>query len=158
MENVHEDVQEITGARFRLRVPPDARYGGFVRERLASFAEAYALPDPDVREFIVAVGEALANSVEHAKTNDLIEISAWFVNGGLLMATVVDTGVGFEMPRIPAGPALPPPDSERGRGLPIMKSCTDLLTVRSRPGHGTAVILGRYLSAGDRSDRLVPAG
>jgi anti-sigma regulatory factor (Ser/Thr protein kinase) len=158
MKNVHEEVQDIAGAHLRLRFPPDARYGKFVRERLTSFAETYALPIPDLREFISAVGEALANAVEHAKTRDAIEISAWFVHGSLLMATVVDTGIGFTMPQISASPALPPPDSERGRGLPIMRSCTDLFTVRSKPGQGTAVILGRYLRDGHRPDRLVSAG
>jgi len=157
MKNVHEEVLDFAGARLRLRFPPDARYGKFVRERLTSFAETYALPDPDLREFIAAVGEALANAVEHANTRDAIEISAWFIHGSLLMATVVDTGIGFAMPP-PAGPALPPPDSERGRGLPIMKSCSDLFAVRSKPGKGTAVILGRYLHHSDRPDCLASSG
>ena len=157
MKNVHEEVLDFAGARLRLRFPPDARYGKFVRDRLTSFAENYALPGPDLREFITAIGEALANAVEHAKTKDAIEISAWFIHGNLLMATVVDTGIGFAMPP-PAGPALPPPDSERGRGLPIMKSCSDLFSVRSKPGTGTAVILGRYLHHSDSPDRLVSTG
>ena len=158
MENVYEEVQDNPGSRLRLRFPPDARYGKFVRERLTSFAETYTLPDADFHEFITAVGEALANALEHAKTSDTIEISAWFVNGSLLIATVVDTGIGFAIPKIAASPTLPPPDSERGRGLSIMKTCTDLFTVRSKPGQGTAVILGRYLHQSDHPDRLNSAG
>jgi anti-sigma regulatory factor (Ser/Thr protein kinase) len=59
------------------------------------------------------------------------------------MATVIDSGAGFST----EGPEAELPDalSERGRGLPIMRSCTDIFAVHSVPGKGTAVILGRYL-------------
>ena len=128
----------------RLRVPPDARYGKFVRERLARFAAEASLTGADLREFITAIGEALANAIEHAKATDPIEISAYLVDDDIVMATVVDTGIGFA-PDDTGERALPPTLAERGRGLPIMKSYVDLFTVRSEPGRGTAVILGRYL-------------
>ncbi len=143
------------GAILRLRVPPDARYGKYVRERLMSFANTYELPEADLREFMIAVGEALANAIEHAQSREAIEVATWFLDGDKLVATVVDTGIGFAPPDVPAGPALPPTDSERGRGLPIMQSCTDVFTVRSRPGKGTAVVLGRYLRGGRRAEQRV---
>jgi anti-sigma regulatory factor (Ser/Thr protein kinase) len=42
-------------------------------------------------------------------------------------------------------PSLPGADAERGRGLPIMRRCSDIFAIRSEPGRGTAVVLGRYL-------------
>jgi len=107
------------------------------------------LTGADLREFITAIGEALANAIEHAKATDPIEISACLVDDDIVMATVVDTGIGFSPGDI-GERALPPTLSERGRGLPIMKSYVDLFTVRSEPGRGTAVILGRYLPGGLR--------
>lgn len=143
--NEHDTPEQAVGASLRLRVPPDGRYGKYVRERLTSFAEAFPLGEDELRAFVTAIGEAVANAVEHSKSADVIEVAAWVVDDEKLIATVVDTGVGFAAPAAIVDPELPPVTAERGRGLPIMKSCTDLFTVRSQPGQGTSVILGRYL-------------
>lgn len=138
------------GATLRLHVPPDPRYAKYVRARVAGFASAYALPDPDVRDFLTAVGEALANAIEHARSAGDIEVSCWMLGGDHLIATVTDSGVGFH-PNAPlaADPALPQPLAERGRGLPIMRRCTDTFAVRSEPGKGTTVVLGLHVRPRD---------
>ncbi len=139
-----------TGASLRLEVPPDARYGRSVRERVAEFAYAHDIPAADADEFVTAVSEALANAIEHSGTPDQIEIACWVAGGDRLVATVVDHGVGFDADRALGRPCPHDPLAERGRGLPIMRRYTDLFSIRSRPGQGTSVTLGRSVRYGAR--------
>ncbi|MFN2461743.1 MAG: ATP-binding protein [Candidatus Velthaea sp.] len=144
-------------ASLRLQIPPDPRFGKYVRERVAGFASAYVIPDEDLREYLTAIGEAFANAVEHSRSEAPIEVTCWFVGGEQLIATVADSGVGFESAETAAANVdLPDAYAERGRGLAIMHRCTDHFTVRSTPGQGTAVVLGRYVRhrrAGQASTR-----
>jgi anti-sigma regulatory factor (Ser/Thr protein kinase) len=110
---------------------------------MIAFAEAHAIVGDDVIDFVVAVGEALANAIEHAHTDKPIEITAWLLGNDRLFACVSDHGVGFATSE--PGPALPDAFAERGRGLPIMRRCSDVFTVRSIPGQGTRVTLGCHI-------------
>ncbi len=141
-----EERPATPGARLRLRVPPDPQLGRYVREQIIAFASALEIPEAELSDFLTALGEALANAMEHSGAHEPIEVSVWLVGSDQLVATVVDRGVGFE----PTGagvaePHLPDSFSERGRGLPIMRSCSDIFSVRSSPGNGTAVTLGRFV-------------
>jgi anti-sigma regulatory factor (Ser/Thr protein kinase) len=136
-----EKRQARPGAQLCLRVPPDARLGGYVRQEIIAFTEAHGIPDEEVVDFVSAVGEALANAVEHAHTSEPIEISAWLLNERLF-AAVRDHGVGFASTERVQMTALPDVYAERGRGLPIMRRCSDIFSVRSEPGKGTCVTLG----------------
>lgn len=129
----------------RLQVPSDARCGHDVREWVAQFARTRNVPALDADEFVVAVAEALANAIAHAHSAEPIEVSCWVANGEQLIATVVDHGIGFAPTSNTTSPELPDPLAEGGRGLPIMRRYTDLFSVRSTPGMGTSVILGRYI-------------
>jgi anti-sigma regulatory factor (Ser/Thr protein kinase) len=124
-----------------IRILPRPANATFARERLAAFCAEQHVPDDDCRTMMVAVGEALANALEHSRTDESIELRA--VVGGLgLYVTVVDRGTGLDA--VPTAIALPPPDAERGRGFPLMRRCADVFAVRTAPGTGTAVILGRH--------------
>jgi anti-sigma regulatory factor (Ser/Thr protein kinase) len=126
-----------------VRIPPNARFGKSVRDEVITFANRHRIGRQDLDEFIFAVGEALANAIEHSGSSDIIEVRCQ-IEGDKIIATVIDSGRGFETQRVPEKP-LPDALSERGRGLPIMQRCTDIFAVRSVPGKGTAVVLGRYL-------------
>jgi anti-sigma regulatory factor (Ser/Thr protein kinase) len=134
-----------TSPVLHMRVAPEPRHGGAVRRRILAFCAAWNIESTRVDDFITALGEAVANAVEHAQTTRDIEITVWMADGTKIYATVVDHGVGF----VPGGAttlaALPEWSSERGRGLPIMRSCTDIYDIRSTPGVGTAVMLGTHL-------------
>ena len=138
-------IPEGAGATLRLRVPPDARYSGYVRKRVQSFAEGANVPAADAAEFVSAVSEALANAVEHSRSIESIDIACWVVGSDQLVATVVDHGIGFAAHEAVSEPRLPEPLAERGRGLPIMRRCSDIFRVDSRPGCGTVVVVGRLL-------------
>jgi anti-sigma regulatory factor (Ser/Thr protein kinase) len=128
----------------RLQIPPEPRFARYVRERVKGFAAPYDVSQDDLDDFLTAIGEALANSMEHAQSDERIEVSCWLVDDDHFLATVVDKGVGFTMTE----PELPGGETERGRGLPIMRRCTDIFAVQSMPGRGTSVIIGRRLRRG----------
>jgi len=126
-------------------VPPNPRYGQFVRERLGEFGRLHRVPESDLRDVLTAVGEALANAFEHARATEKIEAACWLVGDDRFIATIVDAGVGMSAASDPARSPTPEPTAERGRGLAIMRSCADHVAIRSVPGKGTAVVLTRFL-------------
>ena len=126
----------------RLSIPPLPRYAGTARTALCNFARVHALGRIDLENLIFALGEAIANAIQHAETVEAIEITA-HVSGDSVVVRVADRGCGIDAP--PQG-AVPFPSvyAEQGRGFAIMQRCTDFLDIDSRPGNGTVVTLGRY--------------
>lgn len=137
-------------ARLRLHVAPDPELGAFVRHKVLAFTSTQGLDEADVADFVAAVGEALANAIEHGGSQAPIEIVAWMEGDDRLFASVRDQGVGFTPGERP--PSIPPDAmAERGRGLPIMRSYADSLDVTSTPGCGTRVTLGRRVHRAGRA-------
>ena len=132
----------LTKRTLHLRIPPDAVFARTVRDALIGFGMLHEIADGDVEALLFAVGEALANAIEHAATGLDIEVFAE-VDDESIVATVVDHGRGLHI--VPQQ-HMPPPESlaQRGRGIPIMQGCSDFMNVNSTPGHGTAVTLGRW--------------
>lgn len=131
------------GQTLKLRFPSDPQYCATVRRDVMQFAQRYDVNAADLHDFVFAIGEALANAIEHSGADAEIEILCR-IDGEKIIATVVDGGPGFHV-KTPFHPQLPGPLVKRGRGLPIMRRCTDIFAVHSVPGKGTAVVLGRYL-------------
>lgn len=105
------------------------------------------VPDTDLCEFLSALGEAVANAIEHARGGADAPIKVECrVSRDRIVATVRDYGKGFARHagtvEAPAGPI------ERGRGFLIMRRFSDIFDVRSVPGGGTSVVVGRYLRLG----------
>jgi len=136
------------GKSLRVRIPPSARFSRGVRHQVLSFAGDQEISDQELQEFIFALGEALANAIEHSRSRDVIEIHCQ-IQDDKILATIVDSGAGFASEPVP-NVTLPDAFTERGRGLPIMRRCSDIFAVHSVPGRGTAVVLGRYLSRKQR--------
>jgi len=109
-----------------------------------AFARAQGIDDADIADFIGAIGEALANAIEHAHTEKPIEIAAWMIDDRLF-ASVHDQGVGFVPNERTVTRKLPEAYAERGRGLPIMRRFAEVFSVRSVPGEGTRVTLGCHV-------------
>jgi anti-sigma regulatory factor (Ser/Thr protein kinase) len=131
------------GQALKVCIPPSARFGCSVRQDVITFANQHSIAREDLEEFVFAIGEALANAIEHSRSNDVIEVRCQ-IEDDKILATIIDSGAGFETDPSPHV-ALPDALTERGRGLPIMQRCTDIFAVHSVPGKGTAVVLGRYL-------------
>lgn len=139
--------------QLRLSIPPDPRLGGYVRQEVLAFALAQGVGDENIADLLAAVGEALANAIEHAGTCEPIEISAWRLDDRLF-ASVCDRGVGFAANERLNAASGPDVLAERGRGLLIMRRFADAFSVRSAPGEGTRVTLGCRINrpAGQRLD------
>jgi len=137
--------QQARGAELRFNIPPDPRLSGYVRRQIVGFAHTQAIDDSDIADFIGAVGEALANAIEHAHTEKPIEVAAWMIEDRLF-ASVRDQGIGFVPNERTVAKKLPDAYAERGRGLPIMRRYAEVFSVRSVPGEGTRVTLGCHVS------------
>lgn len=129
--------------QFKVRIPPNARFSARVRNEVLSFADRFEISDADLDDFIFAVGEALANAIEHSGSTDVIEFRCR-IEDDKIVATIIDSGAGFPAGNSPSA-NLPDALTERGRGLPIMRRCSDIFALHSVPGRGTAIVLGRYL-------------
>lgn len=132
---------EASDHALRLCLPPDARHVPTVRREIEKFTERHGVAKSDVETLLLAVGEALANAVEHSDATHDIEVQCR-VDDRKIIATVIDSGRGVDHSK--SNRILPLPEllAERGRGIPIMQRCTDMFTIRRLPGGGTGVVLG----------------
>ena len=89
----------------------------------------------------IAQSEACTNVVEHSGPGDEYEVSVE-IDGDRCTIRVVDTGRGFDERVVEDGAAA---DSERGRGIQLMKALVDRVHFRSDAGAGTAVHLEKTL-------------
>ncbi len=136
-----EKRQRTRGAELRLSIAPDPKLGGSVRRAVVAFARDQGIEARDLTDFVTAVGEALANAIEHSHTSEPITIVVWVLDERLF-ASVSDHGVGFQPSERGQTAGLSDTYAERGRGLAIMRRFADVLNVRSSPGQGTRVTLG----------------
>jgi anti-sigma regulatory factor (Ser/Thr protein kinase) len=129
-------------------------FRGMLRRWLAA---AGAAPE-EVQDVTMAANEAIQNAIEHAHalTRRAVEVLLDRTNGAIEL-TVRDHGEW-----------RPPRESERGRGLPLMRALMDSVEVEPGP-QGTTVTLRRSLGAqsgrtngtkrtGSSSSRTIPAG
>jgi anti-sigma regulatory factor (Ser/Thr protein kinase) len=120
--------------RLQLRIDGDPR--GW-RRSLAGAVEAEALPRGRAEEFLIAVGELVANALGHG--HGPAELTLWSTNDGVVCA-VHDDGPGVDDPF--AG-YLPPgnDDAAQGMGLWVARQLSDSLAIQSG-ADGTTVRLG----------------
>lgn len=98
--------------------PTEARRA---RKAVAQFAGEW-LHGTDSSDFETAIGEALANAVEHGRCSYLT-VDCVYVQDKLV-AEIAQNGLGFQPPRAHHAPAQ---GSDRGYGLFIMHSVLDRL-------------------------------
>lgn len=127
----------------RLRIPPNPLLGRMVRREILAFARRHCV-DRQLGDFMFAIGEALANAFAHARRSQTIDVHCR-LNDEQLLVTITDGGPGMN-DRLASDFPDPHALTERGRGIPIMRSCADLIAVNSMPGVGTEVVLARYVT------------
>lgn len=133
--------ERARGAELRLSIAPDPKLGGYVRQSVMAFARGQGVEAGELTDFVTALGEALANAIEHSHTDEPIAIVVWILDDRLF-ASVSDHGIGFKPSERAPAEGLSDTFAERGRGLAIMHRFADVFSVRSSPGHGTRVTLG----------------
>ncbi|HET9030824.1 MAG TPA: ATP-binding protein [Candidatus Aquilonibacter sp.] len=134
-----------------LRIPPDPVFARTVRDAIIGFGSLHGIDEADLEALLFAVGEALANAIEHSASGDDIEILAE-IDDRRVVATVIDRGRGLSIAPPQLAP-LPSGLAERGRGIPIMQRCTDIFNIKSTPGKGTAITLGRWRKTYENAGR-----
>ena len=138
---------------FKITLPAKSANEAFSRSLISAFITQL---DPTIEELCdlkTAVSEAVTNSIVHAYTETheeckkTITISAFLEDKGLITIKISDKGKGI--PDIKK--ALEPlysgsgSDERSGMGFSIMECFTDKMTVKSKVGKGTTVILKKHI-------------
>ncbi|WP_394616856.1 ATP-binding protein [Lentzea sp. JNUCC 0626] len=124
-----------------LRFPADAHEVGPVRHHLRAWLKDSGLTDDEASDLVLAVSEAINNSVEHAYpggSGGTVDVRARVEPDGSARVDVTDRGQW----RIP-----PPALTMRGRGLLLMRESVDDVEI-DRRASGTTVRLRLARSAG----------
>ena len=137
----------------KLRLPAISRNESVARSVVAAFA---ATLDPTVEELgdiRLAVSEAVTNCIVHAY-RDLPEgvwgnvyISARLYDTREVTVEISDNGCGIENVELARTPMYTTgePGERCGMGFLVMESFTDTLSVKSRVGKGTTVLMRKIL-------------
>ena len=135
------------GNRMRIFLPAVSVNEGIARAAVAVFC---AQCDPSATELAdvkCAVSEAVTNCIVHAyrETEGEICISMRVISGGVRIA-IRDRGCGIEDVRRAREPLFTTDAAaERsGMGFTVMESFMDRVSVHSRKGEGTLVVLTKY--------------
>lgn len=130
-----------------LLLPRDAATVPAVRRLCRTAMEELGVADAEIADVTLALTEACSNVVQHAATGGAdyrVEIA---ISVAQCEITVVDSGRGFDDSAREA-PFSQDLETERGRGLPLMRALVDVAELRSRPPSGTVVRLVKQLTMG----------
>ncbi|MEU7909128.1 ATP-binding protein [Actinoplanes sp. NPDC049118] len=118
----------------RLNLPREAGSVPTVRRLLRCTLSLCHVPRQDGDDLELALTEACANVVEHAAGADGIEVSL-DVAADRCAIDVSDNGAGFDASAV-AGPDR---DSDRGRGLFLIRALSDNVRMQSTPRRGSLI-------------------
>jgi len=147
--------QSVSGARARhcdgsraacldTVYPPQGASAAQMRRALRDYLAAQALDAAVVCDVVLAADEAFINAVGHAEaSDDPIRVTAC-VSESQASVEIRDGGGGFTLSRSEA-PPVPDVRRVRGRGVFLMKSLMDEVSVRSGR-RGTTVRMVRHLA------------
>jgi serine/threonine-protein kinase RsbW len=127
-----------------------------IRRVLDAALTAIGVSDECRGDLSVAITEACTNAVVHAHECDEYQVSV-SANGDQLVVDVVDTGVGLSRDVIMT--ELPALNAEGGRGLHVIRACTDGMEIRAVRPHGLAIRMVKTLTwkPAAKTLRAVPA-
>ena len=124
-----------------------------MRRVLGDTLRRLGVDEESVYDILLAATEACTNVLTHGGRQVRGYAVVTSVGAVGCQVEVADDGDGVT-PHGAAGPwADPQPDSqqvpvaqlpESGRGLAVMRACVDNVTLDSRPGHGTVVIMRKH--------------
>jgi serine/threonine-protein kinase RsbW len=120
-----------------LRLPRAATTLGTLRTLFDAALTLSGVAEDCRGELAVALTEACTNAIVHAHGDDGYGVAVT-LSGGTCVIEVTDTGVGMDPPVLH--------DRGGGRGLLLMRGCTDTLELRPLRPHGLAVRMSRELS------------
>ncbi|MCH5193523.1 MAG: anti-sigma F factor [Oscillospiraceae bacterium] len=129
--------------------PAYSRNEGLARSVVTSFAAQLDPSVSEVGEIKTAVSEAVTNCIVHAYREEKgnIEMVVRALESNVLYIKIRDKGCGIEDIKQAMEPLYTSaPEEERaGLGFAVMESFMDKVSVRSKPGKGTSVIMTRKI-------------
>jgi anti-sigma regulatory factor (Ser/Thr protein kinase) len=117
-------------------VPASLESLAFVRTATACILQRAGWPAADSGRVLLACGEAVNNAIEHGSPEGGHVRVELVVTLRCVRMRVIDEGTGVPIPVCPSVP--PPVTAARGRGLLIMRTLADDMTIR-RVGTGTSI-------------------
>ena len=145
----------------KLRLPARSENEGVARTAVCAFVAELNPTVDELGDIRLAVSEAVTNCVVHAYPEKgegdraYIYISARIYNGREISVEISDNGCGIENIELARTPMYTTGDyGERcGMGFLIMENLCDSVTVKSRVGKGTTVLLRKYIGPGRCDER-----
>jgi serine/threonine-protein kinase RsbW len=119
-----------------LSLPRDAASVPVSRQVLDGCLEVLGVTPGTRNDIALALSEACANVIQHAGPGDEYEVRASATRGRCLI-DVVNAGNGTKVPVPPDG--IAPPTAEHGRGLTIMDTVVENLSLTGNGREGTTV-------------------
>jgi serine/threonine-protein kinase RsbW len=121
-----------------------------MRQVLGDTLRGADVDEDSIADILLAATEACSNVVLHAGPSVRAYTVALTVEGAICQVEVTDVGRGLLVPPVSPRRAASRDTvasagalAESGRGLSIMRACMDEVTLRSAPGRGTRVVLGK---------------
>ncbi len=150
-------MRRIITNKFKLTLPAISANEAYARSISVAFA---AQCDPTIEEIAdikTVISEAVTNCIVHAYKNEkdekkkMIYISCELLEDKTLRFSVKDKGCGIDdIERAMEPLYTTDPESERsGMGLPIMKTFSDTLKIKSVVGKGTSVNFTKRITSND---------
>ncbi len=128
----------------------------YARGAAAAFLARYDPTVPQLADLKTAVSEAVTNCIVHAYPDKVgpVTMTIAVYPDREVRITVADQGVGIPDIHTAMEPLYTTgnPEERSGLGFAVMRSFMDKVTVRSRPGHGTRVVLVKHLSQRKAAD------
>ena len=143
---------------FEYRFSPNAANVPLVRHFLEDWLERQPLAAPERHDLALVASELTSNAVGAASGRPGGLVLRARVEGDAVFIEVEDDGVGLTWPELP--PEDPPdPDTERGRGLYLVRSLADEVSVTGGPGRTVITAVKRaVVPAGGGSAKFFPDG
>jgi anti-sigma regulatory factor (Ser/Thr protein kinase) len=117
-------MSQHVAASYRRRYPHSSKAVGHARRDIVEFAKGCGFSGQALDDIEVAVGEGLANAVEHAQRDDRgLEVSVQR-DARALIVEIKDSGRGFDHGGVCAR-SRPPAEALRGFGTFIMRELMD---------------------------------
>ena len=137
----------------KLRLPARSENEGVCRAIISAFSAELNPTVQELGDLRCAVSEAVTNSIVHAYKElppgecGYIYISVRLYDNREITVEISDNGCGIEDVELAMRPEFTTGDAfERcGMGFLVMQSFTDFLSVKSKPGRGTTVLMRKIL-------------
>lgn len=144
----------------KLRLPARSANEGVARSAVSALVAELNPTVEEIGDIRLSVSEAVTNSIVHAYRDRpagdpaYVYISARIYDNREVSVEVSDNGCGIEDVELARTPSYTTGEyGERcGMGFLIMENLCDVLTVKSRVGKGTTVLLRKFLSPGGEND------